>query len=215
MIAACFLNLKPGTTKTTSAVYTAAALHALGRDVLLVDADPGQSVAEWADLAKDAGEPFPWETISMARRSAAADLRAKMQRGYTAVVVDTPQIEDHAAIVKGAIMPVMRTWIVPVAPAGIEIHRSIEVVGHMDEVAAGMDYEPDRLALLTRCNRRKPSQFGPDAEAREVLAGAGLFVLPDQVQHNDRLYRQVYGFMPDPAGTPYEALAAELVTREH
>ncbi|HXZ71322.1 MAG TPA: ParA family protein, partial [Streptosporangiaceae bacterium] len=44
-------NLKPGTGKTTSAVWLAHVFAQAGNRVLLVDADPAGSALEWSDLA--------------------------------------------------------------------------------------------------------------------------------------------------------------------
>ena len=44
-------NLKPGTGKTTSAVWLAHVFAQAGNSVLLVDADPSGSALEWSDLA--------------------------------------------------------------------------------------------------------------------------------------------------------------------
>src|SRR5213075_318764 len=44
-------NLKPGTGKTTSAVWLAHVFVQAGKQVLLVDADPSGSALEWSDLA--------------------------------------------------------------------------------------------------------------------------------------------------------------------
>src|SRR5437763_1910806 len=44
-------NLKPGTGKTTSAVWLAHVFTQAGNSVLLVDADPSGSALEWSDLA--------------------------------------------------------------------------------------------------------------------------------------------------------------------
>ena len=44
-------NLKPGTGKTTSAVWLAHMFAQAGNSVLLVDADPSGSALEWSDLA--------------------------------------------------------------------------------------------------------------------------------------------------------------------
>ena len=44
-------NLKPGTGKTTSAVWLAHVFAEAGHTVLLVDADPSGSALEWSDLA--------------------------------------------------------------------------------------------------------------------------------------------------------------------
>jgi KaiC/GvpD/RAD55 family RecA-like ATPase len=45
------VNLKPGTGKTTLAVWLAHVFAEAGHTVLLVDADPSGSALEWSDLA--------------------------------------------------------------------------------------------------------------------------------------------------------------------
>jgi hypothetical protein len=84
----------------------------------------------------------------------------------------------------------------------------------MDQVAATLQHSPERLALLTRTNRRRPSitPTAPDHIARTALIGLGLPVFADQVPINDDLYRQTYDIVPEPAGTPYESLARYLLT---
>lgn len=206
-ISCTFVNLKPGTGKTTSAVYTAAALHARGLAVLLVDADPAGSAQAWADAVPGG---FPWITVGIARQSIRRELPAlAKQTDAEAVVVDAPQLEDHARIARGA-MAVTRTWIVPVAPAPIEVHRTAQVIGHMDEIAGDLEHEPDRWVLFNRTNSARVGRRGPAADARAALEQIGLTVLDYQVEHHDTRYRQSYGTLPDPTGTAYDRLAMQL-----
>ena len=67
-----FANLKPGTGKTTSAVWLAHAFAEAGHGVLLADADPAQSALQWADLAGG----FPFRVAELAR----PDLHASDRR---------------------------------------------------------------------------------------------------------------------------------------
>jgi len=66
-------NLKPGTGKTTSAVWLAHVFARAGNRVLLVDADPSGSTLEWSDLA--AMDPrvapqqaFPFRVVALPSR---------------------------------------------------------------------------------------------------------------------------------------------------
>src|ERR1700684_1370172 len=68
------VNLKPGTGKTTSAVWLAHVFAQAGNRVLLVDADPSGSALEWSDLAAmDPGLPpnpaFPFRMVALPSRS--------------------------------------------------------------------------------------------------------------------------------------------------
>jgi chromosome partitioning protein len=205
-----FTNLKPGVGKTTCAVLLCAALHARNRRVLLVDADPGASAQRWADLA--GGFPFP--IASLAKRTIQRDLDTLVTRvDGEDVVIDVPQLEDHAVIARGALSYANR-WVVPLAPCGIEVDRMAGVDAYMDQVDAIRRTPADRMVMLTRTNRARPTRTGPDAEVRAVLTDRGYNVLNTQVPHTDSLYRQTFGtpldFIDD---TVFPRLVDELVAR--
>ena len=66
-------NLKPGTGKTTSAVWLAHTFAQSGNSVLLVDADPSGSALEWSDLAAldprvTPQEAFPFRLVALPSR---------------------------------------------------------------------------------------------------------------------------------------------------
>ena len=70
-------NLKPGTGKTTSAVWLAHAFAQSGNSVLLVDADPSGSALEWSDLAAmdprvTLQEAFPFRLVARPAASCTA-----------------------------------------------------------------------------------------------------------------------------------------------
>ena len=68
-LSVALLNLKPGTGKTTSAVWLAHIFAQAGRTVLLVNADPSGSALEWSDLAAmDPGLPPGWPSRSASSR---------------------------------------------------------------------------------------------------------------------------------------------------
>lgn len=208
MISVAFINLKPGTTKTTSSVWLSAALHALGHRVLQVGADRGGSLERWVEEAGG----FPWAVQSLHRRTIARELPAYVrQGGYDAVVVDTPQMEDHADIAMGA-MQVCDTWIIPVAPAGIEVDRTSQIAPQMDAVDSTRTEDAERLVFFTRTNRREITKTGDDRKHRDAFERNGLPVFVDQVPKNapDDMYRASWGYVPDAAGTPYETLARYL-----
>src|SRR2546429_2604055 len=67
-------NLKPGTGKTTSAVWLAHVFAQAGNSVLLVDADPAGSALEWSALAAMSprlplqAARFPFRVMALASR---------------------------------------------------------------------------------------------------------------------------------------------------
>src|SRR6204780_714194 len=68
------VNLKPGTGKTTSAVWLAHVFAQAGNRVLLVDADPSGRALEWSDLAAmypglAPQAAFPFRIVALPSRS--------------------------------------------------------------------------------------------------------------------------------------------------
>ena len=115
-----------------------------GRDgpgVLLVDADPAESAAQWSDLAEG------FDGIRVARM-AWKDLDRRLSsfaRPDDIVVIDSPQIEDHAAIAHAAIRAADEI-VVPVAPTPIEIARSAPVRTEIAKASA--ESRTPRIAVL-------------------------------------------------------------------
>src|SRR5690625_6310570 len=136
-----YTNTKPGTGKTTTSVLVAQRLHDLGRDVLLVDADPAQSALAWSD---DIGG-FDFKIVGLATRDAGRRL-ADFAGDDTIVLVDLPQAEDHGAIVRSVLRHVDEITI-PVAPSTIEIDRTGAITDLLDEVAVVLE-RPARVAVL-------------------------------------------------------------------
>jgi len=95
-------NLKPGTGKTTSAVWLAHVFAQAGNSVLLVDADPSGSALEWSDLAAMyPGLPpqaaFPFRIVALPSREIHRRI-PEIAQADDVVIIDAPQLEDHAAI---------------------------------------------------------------------------------------------------------------------
>ena len=201
---------KAGTGKTTSAVFLAEALSARGSDVLLVDADRGDSALRWSDLAGGLGWPVVAMQVSQLHRKL-----PDVVGGRDAVVIDVPQLEDHKSIAKGALRSA-DLWLIPVAPAGVEVDRMLapEVVDLLAEVQS--DRDADGLApavvvaVLTRTNRARPTSTGPDADVRTVLADLGWTVARSQIPHGDERYRQPFGCVIE-SDEHYDALLSELL----
>ena len=105
-LSVALLNLKPGTGKTTSAVWLAHVFVQAGKQVLLVDADPSGSALEWSDLA--AMNPqvppkaaFPFRIVALPSRGLHQRV-PEIAHDDDVVIIDAPQLEDHAAIARSA-----------------------------------------------------------------------------------------------------------------
>ncbi len=192
-------NLKPGTGKTTSAVWLAHVFAQARNSVLLVDADPSGSALEWSDLA--AMDPrfaspqaaFPFRIAALPSRELHRRL-PEIARDADVVIIDTPQLEDHPGIATSALRYADEI-VIPCAPSPIEINRTTPVRDEIAEVQEIRD-TPVRSAILpNRCIARAHST----ADAREALQGLGYDVLATAVPRLE-MYAQSFGMPIRQAG---------------
>jgi chromosome partitioning protein len=205
-------NLKPGTGKTTSAVWLAHVFAQAGNSVLLVDADPAGSALEWSDLAAldpriTPQEAFPYRVVALPSRELHRRL-PEIARDDDVVIIDTPQIEDHAAIARSALRYADEI-VIPCAPAPIEINRTTPVRDEIADVRE-MRRTPVRSAiLLNRCVMRAHSA----TDARQALEGLGYEVLATAVPRLE-VYAQSFGLPIKRAGLDvWRQVARDLIAR--
>ena len=206
-------NLKPGTGKTTSAVWLAHVFAQAGNSVLLVDADPSGSALEWSDLA--AMDPrlatpeaaFPFRIVALPSR----ELHRRVPEIAAAddvVIIDTPQLEDHAGIARSALRYADEI-LIPCAPSPIEINRTTPVRDEIAEITAVRATPARSAILLNRCIARAHSTV----DAREALEGLGYDVLETVVPRRE-VYAQSFGLPIKQAGCDvWRQVARELTGR--
>jgi len=179
-------NLKPGTGKTTSAVWLAHVFAEAGNRVLLVDADPSGSALEWSDLAAmspGARPPaaFPFRIVALPSPEMHRRV-PEIAQTDDVVIIDAPQLEDHAAIALSALRYADEI-LIPCAPSPIEINRTTPV---RDEMSA---------------------------DAREALQGLGYDVLGTAVPRLE-VYAQSFGLpIPDTGREVWRRVAHDLIER--
>lgn len=197
-----FVNLKPGTGKTTSAVWLAHAFHERGMPVLLVDADPAASALEWSDLA----EGFPFRIVGMPSKELHRRIPDIAKPGEV-VVIDSPQMEDHKGISR-SVLRLADELVIPIAPHGIEINRMAPVAAEIEDIQPLRDVPARVSVLLNRINRSSTTHV----ETREDLTEDGWHVLSMMIPFLNR-YSQSFGLPIQARATEFEALAEELLKR--
>ncbi|WP_412842595.1 AAA family ATPase [Candidatus Frankia alpina] len=193
------VNLKGGSSKTTSAAFVAHAAAERGLSVLLVDADPQGSALRWGELA---GWELP--AVALASRDLHRRLPGIVGDRYELVVIDTPPMEDHRGIVVAA-MRAAGVIVVTLAPTMIELDRLPPVWAAVNEVTAGGD-SPAVAALLTRTVPRATST----GVVRDVITSGGYRVLGATIPRRES-YAQAYGAPVSVGAGPYATVAGELL----
>ncbi|MBV9207955.1 MAG: AAA family ATPase [Actinobacteria bacterium] len=206
-------NLKPGTGKTTSAVWLAHVFAQAGNSVLLVDADPSGSALEWSDLAAmdprlaSPAAAFPFRIVALPSRELHRRV-PEIAGGDDVVIIDTPQLEDHASIARSALRYADEI-VIPCAPSPIEINRTTPVRDEIADIASLRDQPARSAVLLNRCIARAHST----ADAREALQDLGYDVLPTMVPRLE-VYAQSFGLPIRQAGCDiWRQVARDLISR--
>jgi chromosome partitioning protein len=205
-------NLKPGTGKTTSAVWLAHVFAQAGNSVLLVDADPSGSALEWSDLAAMyPGLPpeaaFPFRIVALPSRELHRRI-PEIAEADDVVIIDAPQLEDHAGIARSALRYADEV-LIPCAPSPIEINRTTPVRDEISEIDAVRD-RPGRSAVLLN---RSVARANSTADAREALEGLGYDVLATTVPRLE-VYAQSFGMpIPGAGREVWRHVAHDLIER--
>lgn len=135
-------NMKGGTGKTTSAVALATAAARRGHDVVVVDVDPQASAVAWAAEAGGLGYP-----VVRARKNEAARAIRHAAAEHDLVIVDTPPGESDLRLVQAA-AEAADVVVVPVAPSGLEVHRTLDALAQLERWHAAA------VVLVVRTNPR-------------------------------------------------------------
>src|SRR5215470_10803484 len=211
-LSVALLNLKPGTGKTTSAVWLAHVFAEAGQHVLLVDADPSGSALEWSDFAAmdprlPPAEAFPFRIVALPSRRVHQRL-PEIARADDVVIIDAPQLEDHSGIAR-SVMRYVDEILIPCAPSPIEINRTTPVRDEIAELEELRDKPARSAVLLNRCIARAHST----ANAREALEGLGYDVLRTAVPRLE-VYAQSFGLpIPETGRNVWRGVAHDLIER--
>jgi chromosome partitioning protein len=206
-------NLKPGTGKTTSAVWLAHIFAEAGNNVLLVDADPSGSALEWSDIAAmyprltPPEAAFPFRIVALPSRELHRRV-PEIAQADDVVIIDAPQLEDHAAIARSALRYADEI-LIPCAPTPIEINRTTPVRDEITDIGA-IRNKPARAAVLLN---RTIARAHSTADAREALEKLGYDVLETAVPRLE-VYAQSFGMPIRRTGRDvWRRVACDLIER--
>ncbi|MBM4600343.1 AAA family ATPase [Rhodococcus hoagii] len=206
MIIIAVINLKGGSTKTTSAAHLGHALHEAGLRVLGVDADgENESLLQWQSLGE-----WPFPVIGMAVPNMHKQLPGIVSGQYDAVVIDTPPMREQRGVVLSAAR--LATHVVcPIAPTAMEYGRLPAVRKLLDDAADLRDGQRPIFSVLF--TRTVANASSTDAY-RELITEEGDHVLKPVVGRLEK-FAQAFGLpIENAANTAYGDAVAELLAMD-
>ncbi len=169
-----FLSQKGGSGKTTLAVHIAVAAEASRERVMVLDTDPQGSASAWSHV-RMAKHPV----VEKALASTLARVLAHAQRDrITFVVIDTA---PHTTPGVDSIAASADLLLIPCRPSAFDLAAIASSV-HIAKAAG----KPAAF-ILNACDARAPEV----AEARDVLTGYGLPVVPIAIGHRRAFSRAI------------------------
>lgn len=163
---------KGGIGKSTTAVSLAVAAMERGRRVLLVDADPQQTVRTWGDVACEAGRPTP-TIVAMGAAMHRPGQLPQVAPAYDLTIIDCPPRQGDVA--RSALM-VADLAVFPCGPTAADAWALAAAVEVFEEARA-LREELRGCVLITRKQGRTALGKG----ARAVLEATGLPVLKTEL----------------------------------
>lgn len=166
-----FAAQKGGAGKSALTLHMGAELHARGRDVLLVDADPQATTSTWHEAGVKRGAAIPAVVaVGEGLRHAVAPLRPK----HEYMLVDT-QGRNAAAV--GGALAVTDVILLPTQPRPGDVWSLATTIRIVKETIR--NERPDlKAAIVITCSRN--TRIG--RAALEALSGTGIPVLRTQLR---------------------------------
>jgi chromosome partitioning protein len=162
------VNQKGGVGKTTMTVNIAGCRHAMGEQVLVVDADPQGSLLQWRSIAGETHfDVQHWPIERLGRK-----LRPQIRK-YDHIMIDSPP--GMSAVTRSA-LSISDMAIIPVGPSPLDIWSSRETIALIAKAARRNRKLSGRMLICRKIVRTRVAR-----EVREALESHGFKVFNAEI----------------------------------
>lgn len=144
-----FANPKGGTGKSTSALVLALEMAHRGGRVALVDCDPNQVTAGWAQAREEAGLDIPFEAIANPGEDKIIDVLDDLAATYPFVIVD---LEGTASLMMSRTMSRSDLTVIPMQASPVDAKQAARAVALVRAEEKMLRREIPMRILMTRNN---------------------------------------------------------------
>jgi len=206
-----YANPKGGTGKSTSALILALELANRGGDVALIDCDPNQVTAGWAEIRKQQGMSIPFNAMSNPGEENIIDVLDELASKYPFVIVD---LEGTASLMMSRTMSRSDLTIIPMQASPVDAKQAARAVSLIRAEEKMLRRNIPMRILMTRNN---PAIKTRDERAiMEQLESANVPILETPL-HERAAYRAIFTYnktlrelsKKESAGLPNAILNAE------
>ena len=157
------LNLKGGSTKTSTVLNLGGVLNESGRRPLLIDSDPQQSATRWA---QQGAEQFPFPVVpldigkNIKRLKESLDKIVKQHKADTLLFDTPPQLEDEA-LLAALLSDIV---LIPISPSPLDLWAGEQAIATVQEARKERKNGLPRVAII-------PSRLIPNTILAKEIKG--------------------------------------------
>lgn len=184
-----FANPKGGTGKSTSALVLALELSRRGAKTALIDCDPNQVTAGWAqNYTASQSKPAPFEAVGNPGEDGIIDILDQMSATHPIVIVD---LEGTASLMMSRAMSRSDMTIIPMQPSPVDAKQAARAVQLIRAEEKMLRRDIPMRILMTRNN---PAIKTRDEKAiLAQLESASVPVMPTPL-HERAAFRAIFSY---------------------
>lgn len=188
MFVVTFANPKGGSGKTTSAILLAEQIHHAGASVGILDCDPNQNIALWADMRKGEGLPVPFAIEPLPKEEAFLEAVEALRGQVDYLIID---LEGTASQLVTYATSQSDLVLIPFEPTPMEARQAARAIQLVQNTGRMLKRDIAHALLFTRVNAA--FQTSDEKDVRKETAGNDIPVMGTAIVRRapyTRIFRQ-------------------------